>query len=330
MTGKLKTISPVDGSVYVERSFADEGEIVRALSLAVRAVEVWREVPLEERAAICGRAIDAMITAMDRIAEEITWQMGRPIRYTAGEIKRLEERARHMIAVAPNVLHDIQAEEKDGFTRFIRHEALGVVFVIAPWNYPYLTSVNSVIPALMAGNTVILKHSRQTPLAAERYAEAFAAAGLPTGVFQFLHLDHAPTERIIKDAQVNFVAFTGSVPGGEMVEAAAAGRFIGVGLELGGKDPAYVRADADIGHAVENLVDGSFFNSGQSCCGIERIYVEDAVYDDFVDGFTDLVDQYVLGNPPTPKPHWGRWFGPTPPISSAPRSTPPYNQGPNP
>ena len=301
MTGKLKTISPVDGSVYVERSFADEGEIVRALSLAVRAVEVWREVPLEERAAICGRAIDAMITAMDRIAEEITWQMGRPIRYTAGEIKGLEERARHMIAVAPDVLHDTQAEEKDGFTRFIRHEALGVVFVIAPWNYPYLTSVNSVIPALMAGNTVILKHSRQTPLAAERYAEAFAAAGLPTGVFQFLHLDHAATERIIKDAQVNFVAFTGSVLGGEMVEAAAAGRFIGVGLELGGKDPAYVRADADIGHAVENLVDGAFFNSGQSCCGIERIYVEDAVYDDFVDGFTDLVGQYVLGNPTDPE-----------------------------
>ena len=301
MTAKLKTVSPVDGSVYVERSYADESDIASALSQAVRAAEVWREVPVEERAAICGRAIDTMVTAKDGIAEEITWQMGRPIRYTAGEVNGLEERARHMIAVAPDALHDTPAEEKDGFTRFIRREPLGVVFIIAPWNYPYLTSVNSVIPALMAGNTVILKHSAQTPLAAERYADAFTAAGMPTGVFQYLHLDHAATERMIKDTQVNFVAFTGSVSGGEMVEAAATGRFIGIGLELGGKDPAYVRADANIGHAVENLVDGAFFNSGQSCCGIERIYVDGAVYDDFVDGFTDLVGQYVLGNPTDPE-----------------------------
>ncbi|MDA1089738.1 MAG: aldehyde dehydrogenase family protein [Proteobacteria bacterium] len=301
MTSALKTISPVDGSIYVERSFADETDIASALTQAVRAAEVWREVSIEERAALCGRAIDAMVAEKDPIAKEITWQMGRPIRYAAGEVNGLEERARHMIAVAPDAIRDTQAEQKNGFTRFIRHQALGVVFVIAPWNYPFLTSVNTIIPALMAGNTVILKHSGQTPLAAERYAEAFAAAGLPTGVFQFLHLDHAATERIIKDAQVNFVAFTGSVPGGEMVEAAAAGRFIGVGLELGGKDPAYVRADADIAYAVENLVDGAFFNSGQSCCGIERIYVDGAVYDDFIDGFTDLAGQYVLGNPTDPE-----------------------------
>ncbi len=301
MTATLKTVSPVDGSVYVERSFADETDIAGALSRAVRAGEVWRDVAVDERAGICGRAVDAVVANKDDIAKEITWQMGRPIRYAPGEIGGFEERARHMIKVAPDALKDTQAGEKEGFTRFIRREPLGLVFVIAPWNYPYLTSVNTVIPALMAGNAVILKHSAQTPLVAERYAEAFEAAGLPSGVFQFLHLDHAATERVIKAPEVDFVAFTGSVPGGEMVEAAAAGRFIGVGLELGGKDPAYVRADADIGHAVENLVDGAFFNSGQSCCGIERLYVDEAVYDDFVDGFRALTGEYVLGDPTDPE-----------------------------
>jgi acyl-CoA reductase-like NAD-dependent aldehyde dehydrogenase len=178
---------------------------------------------------------------------------------------------------------------------------LGVVLVIAPWNYPWLTSVNTIIPALMAGNAVILKHSAQTPLVAERYAEAFRAADLPTGVFQYLHLDHAQTARAIKAPEVDFVAFTGSVAGGGMVEGAAQGRFIGVGLELGGKDPAYVRQDADMAHAVENLVDGAFFNSGQSCCGIERIYVHEQVYDDFVDGYAALVRQYKLGDPTDPE-----------------------------
>ena len=233
----------------------------------------------------------------DGIAEEITWQMGRPIRSAGGEVAGFEERARYMIDAGPAALADMQVSQKDGFSRFIRRDPLGVVFVIAPWNYPYLTSVNTVIPALMAGNAVILKHSAQTPLCAERYADAFTEAGLPEGLFQFLHLTHADTERVIQAPEINFVAFTGSVPGGAMVERAIAGRFVGSGLELGGKDPAYVRADADLAHAIENLADGAFFNSGQSCCGIERIYVARDVYVPFVDGIRELVNQHVLGNP---------------------------------
>ncbi len=301
MAEKLKTVSPVDGSIYVERDYVAQDDINDALSAACRAQEVWRDVPVAERAEICTRAVDFLVAEKASIAEEITWQMGRPIGYSQGEIGGLEERARHMIAVAPGALKDIHTENKEDLTRFIRREPLGVVFVIAPWNYPYLTSVNSIIPALMAGNAVILKHSAQTPLVAERYADAFKAADLPTGVFQFLHLDHASTERVIKAPEINFVAFTGSVGGGEMVEHAAQGRFIGVGLELGGKDPAYVRADADIAHAVENLVDGAFFNSGQSCCGIERIYAHQDIFDGFVDGVTDLVGGYILGDPTDPK-----------------------------
>ena len=301
MTGKLKTVSPVDGSVYVERPYAAPEDIAQALTRAVRAGEVWRDVPVAERAEVCARAVDAVVAARDDIAGEITWQMGRPIRYSPAEVGGFEKRARHMIAIAPEALADIGIGDREGFTRFIRRQPLGVVFTVAPWNYPYLTSVNSVIPALMAGNAVILKHSAQTPLAAERYAEAFDSADLPTGVFQFLHLDHPSTAKVIRAPEVDFVAFTGSASGGEMVEAAAQGRFIGVGLELGGKDPAYVCADADLDFAIENLVDGVFFNCGQSCCGIERLYVHERVYDSFVGGFADLVGQYKLGDPTDPE-----------------------------
>jgi acyl-CoA reductase-like NAD-dependent aldehyde dehydrogenase len=191
----------------------------------------------------------------------------------------------------------VQAEPKTGFTRFIRREPVGVVLVLAPWNYPYLTAVNSIVPALMAGNTVILKYSSQTPLCAERLADACAAANFPKGVFQYVHASHEDVARMIEDSRIDFVAFTGSVPGGHAVQQAASTRFIGTGMELGGKDPAYVRADVNLGHAIENLVDGSYYNSGQSCCGIERIYVHRDVYDDFLEGFVALTRQYRLDTP---------------------------------
>ena len=297
MADMLKTISPVDGSVYVERPLADGAAIKAALARAVTAQVAWRATPMAERQAILTRAVDAFVAKSDAIAEELTWQMGRPISQGPGEVRGFEERARYMIEAAPRALADVAIEPKEGFTRFIKREALGVVAVVAPWNFPYLTSVNSVVPALMAGNAVVLKHSHQTPLCAERYAEALAAAGLPEGVFQHLHMSHADTEKLIQDSRVDYVSFTGSVPGGHAIAKALSGRFIGAGMELGGKDPAYVRADADVAFAVENLVDGAFFNTGQSCCGIERIYVHESLYDAFVEGFVELTRKYKLGNP---------------------------------
>jgi acyl-CoA reductase-like NAD-dependent aldehyde dehydrogenase len=300
MADTLKTISPVDGSVRVERPLATDTEVAAILARARSAQRAWRASSVAERAAVLSRAVDAFVAKGAEIGPEITWQMGRPVRYVAGEVRGFEERARYMIGAAAAELADVDVGAKEGFTRYIRREPLGVVFVVAPWNYPYLTAVNAVVPALMAGNAVILKHSHQTPLCAERFAEAFAAAGLPNGVFQHLHADHETVARIIAgqaDGTVDFVAFTGSVPGGRAVEEAAAGRFIGVGLELGGKDPGYVRPDADLAHAIDTLVDGAFFNSGQSCCGIERIYVHADVYDEFVEGAVELTRKYTLGDP---------------------------------
>jgi len=293
-----QTVSPVDGSVYVTRTLATEHEIDAALESAALAQREWAGVPLPERIAACRRMVAWMVDHADEIAIELAWQMGRPVSHGPFEIRRgFQERAEHMLAIAANALGDIELDPKPGFQRFIRRDPLGVVLVLAPWTYPFLTAVNAVVPAVVAGNTVVLKVASQTPLVAERWSAAFAAAGLPEGVFQHVHASHDAVARMIGDERVAFVAFTGSVEGGHAVQRAAAQRFIATGLELGGKDPAYVRADADLEPSVAELVDGSFFNAGQSCCGIERIYVDRRVFDRFVDGFVTLTREYVLGDP---------------------------------
>ena len=300
MTETVKTISPVDGRIYVERPLETAAGIDRALDCALRAQAAWAALPLPTRCAILAKAVDAFVAKTNDIAAEITWQMGRPIRYTPGEVRGFEERARYMLNAAPQALAAIQPGEKAGFERQIKRVPLGVIVVVAPWNYPYLTAVNAVVPALIAGNTVVLKHSHQTPLCAERFLEAFLSAGVPAGVFQYLHLSHADTARLMSDPRVASVCFTGSVSGGRAVVAATAAGFATAGLELGGKDPAYVRADANLGHAIETLTDGAFFNSGQSCCGIKRIYVAESRYREFVDGVVDLTSKYRLGSPLDP------------------------------
>ncbi len=299
MTKQIQqTVSPIDGSIIVERELASTEQIENALAKASAAQRIWKQTPVIERISICRQMLVHLIEHADRIGEELTRQIGRPITYSPFEIKRgFAERVNYLCDIAEHELADLALEPKENFQRFIRREPLGTVLVLAPWNYPWLASVNAIVPALLAGNAVILKMAPQTPLVAERYAEAFAAAGLPAGVFQFLHIDHDQVAEVIKDERIAFVAFTGSVAGGRAVQCAASERFIATGLELGGKDAAYVRADADLNAAIENLVDGAMFNSGQSCCAIERIYVHQDVYEKFVEGFVALTKQYKLGNP---------------------------------
>src|SRR5438094_3887923 len=302
MTRELqRTISPVDGSVCAEIELASRGDLDAMLERAVAAQRSWKNVSIDERAAICRRAVELMVGRAERIATELTWQMGRPLAQSPLEIRRgFQERAAYMIGVAEGALADIALEPKEGFRRFIRREPLGVVLVLAPWNYPYLASVNAVIPALMAGNSVILKISQQTPVVADRYAQAFRDAGLPPGVFEHLQASHDDVATMIGDGRIGFVSFTGSVEGGCAVQRAAARQFIATNLELGGKDPAYVRADAPLEATVANLVDGAYFNAGQSCCAVERSYVHHDVYAPFVERFVALTREYRLGNPLSP------------------------------
>ncbi|MDG2304019.1 MAG: aldehyde dehydrogenase family protein [Candidatus Binatia bacterium] len=296
-SGSLRCFSPIDGQLFVERSLADSKTIDRTLDRARVAQREWRATPLDERCARLGKAVDAFVAQRDEISLELTLQMGRPVAYTPLEVGGFEERAREMLRLAPQALAPVVLEPKPGFERFIQRDPLGVVLVLAPWNFPYLTAVNAIVPALAAGNAVVLKHSSQTPLCAERLSTAFEAAGLPTGLLAHLHLSHDAALAAVGDARVDFVAFTGSVPGGRAVQRAASERFIGIGLELGGKDPAYVRQDADLAHAVETTVDGAFFNSGQSCCGIERVYVHASRFDEYVESARSLIQGYVLGDP---------------------------------
>lgn len=305
MANSFDTISPVDGSIYVSRDYASMSEIDAALELARFAQAPWAERSVAERAEYALAFVDALEGERARVTEELAWQMGRPVRYNGGEIDGTRERVSHMARIADASLAPIVAEPEAGHRRWVAREPHGIVLTIAPWNYPYLTAINSILPAMIAGNVVILKHARQTPLVAERLADAFKATGLPEGVFQYLHMTHEGAASAIKSGNVNYVSFTGGVPAGAGIEASAAGHFIPLGLELGGKDPAYVRADADLAHAIPNVADGAFFNTGQCCCGIERIYVHDSIFDEFVEGLLECTRKYVVGNPLDPETELG-------------------------
>jgi len=296
-----QVISPVNGSAYCEVALADLTKANQMLVRAQAAQTSWSLLSLGERRKYITAFLDAFKANQPEIAEELTMQMGRPICYTPGEVDGMIGRAEHMLSIAEEALADISFPDEGQDRKFMRREAIGTVLVIAPWNYPYLTAVNVIVPALMAGNAVVLKHSNQTPLCAEQYLKAFQKANLPDGVFQIIHTSHDVTEKMVQDQRVGFVAFTGSVEGGAAMEKAAAGRFIGLGLELGGKDPAYVRSDVDVQWAAENIADGAFFNSGQSCCGIERVYVHADVYDDFIENLVTVTNAYILGDPMQPE-----------------------------
>ncbi|WP_424944859.1 aldehyde dehydrogenase family protein [Aliiroseovarius crassostreae] len=295
----LKCISPIDGSVFAKRDVLSREEAFAAASRARAAQAGWAARPLAERVELVMAGVAAVGAMNDEIVPELAHMMGRPVRY-GGEFGGFNERASHMASIAAEALADIEVGEDATFKRYIKRVPHGVVFVVAPWNYPYMTAINTVAPALIAGNTVVLKHATQTLLVGERMAAAFHAAGIPEDVFQNVFLSHDTTNHLIAGKAFDFVNFTGSVGGGQAMERAAAGTFTGVGTELGGKDPGYVMDDADLDAAVETLIDGAMFNSGQCCCGIERIYVHENLYDAFVEKAVAIVKGYKLGNPLDP------------------------------
>ena len=292
----LQCASPIDGSIFAQRDVMTLEDAHAAIAKTRNAQAAWAARPLPERIDLVIAGMEALGAMNDEIVPELAHMMGRPVRY-GGEFGGVEERTRHMAQIAAESLADIKVGEDESFRRFIRRIPHGVVFVVAPWNYPYMTAINTVAPALIAGNAVVLKYATQTLLVGERMAAAFQAAGVPEDIFINVFLDHDSTSTLIAENAFDFVNFTGSVGGGRAMEQAAAGTFTGVGTELGGKDPGYVMEDADLDAAVATLIDGAMFNSGQCCCGIERIYVHESLYDAFVERSVELVKSYVLGNP---------------------------------
>ena len=296
MSKKIQCISPINGTVFAEREVSTMDASFAAVTRAKTAGKAWAARSISERVSLVMAGVARLGEMTDETVPELAQMMGRPVRY-GGEFGGMNERASYMAEIAKTALAPVIVEESNAFQRRIEREPLGVVLVVAPWNYPYMTAINTVAPALIAGNTVILKHATQTLLVGERMERAFAEAGVPADVFQNLFLDHETTAALIAAKSFGFVNFTGSVAGGRAIERAAAGTFTGVGLELGGKDPGYVMEDANLDQAVDTLIDGAMFNAGQCCCGIERIYVTATLYDAFVQKAVAIVSEYKLGNP---------------------------------
>lgn len=293
----MQCISPVNGRLYAERPYVESAALAKAISQAKQAYQFWSKTSLKERKAYIEKFLQAVLDRSPAWVPELAWQMGRPVIYQ-GEFKPFQERVMFLLEQADRALADIVPEDhKAGIARKIKRVPLGITLIISPWNYPYITAVNAIVPALLAGNVVILKPAAQTLLVGEHFQQSFDQAGLPPYVFQNLLMDHKQTEQLILSGDVQHLTFTGSVEGGRIMEKMAAGRFASLTLELGGKDPALVRQDADIEFAAQNLAEGAFYNSGQCCCGIERIYVAEKVYPQFLEAFAAETRKLKLGNP---------------------------------
>ncbi|KAI0380394.1 aldehyde dehydrogenase [Hypomontagnella monticulosa] len=294
----LTTISPTTNEPILTRNGVTADELEEIPKVAAEKFQSWRQTSLTDRQIIIKKALSLLEKKKDELAEELTVQMGRPIAYTGVEITTAIKRADYLVKISDETLKDTDGEPEKGFKRFIRKVPVGPVLIIFAWNYPYLILVNSLIPALLAGNTVILKPSPQTPTIVEQIAKAFDEAGLPTGVLQYFHSGSTlMMQSVVRNPKISLICFTGSVAGGLSVQKIAADRIVNVGLELGGKDPAYVRGDVDLDWAAAEVVDGSIFNSGQSCCAIERVYVDEKVYDPFIEAVQKVLKDYKVGDP---------------------------------
>ncbi|MCA9230394.1 MAG: aldehyde dehydrogenase family protein [Planctomycetales bacterium] len=293
----LLTVSnPYDHSLVAEIPYDSLQQMEAKLQSATAALAKWRLLSLDDRIRIVSAGLANMRADAEQIARNVTLQMGKPLAQARGELQTMFSRAEQSIADAPTALAaDILP--KAGFVRRIEHEPLGIVFDIAAWNYPLVIPINIIVPALLAGNVVLLKHSAKTPFTGQAFADAFAKLEIPDLVTN-LTLTHAQTTELISNPHIDHVSFTGSVDGGHRIyQAVAQSRLIDVGLELGGKDPAYVAADADLDFAAANLVDGACYNAGQSCCAIERVYVHQTLYQPFLEKAAALLAEYQLGDP---------------------------------
>jgi len=292
----LNVTNPFDQQLVCSLPYASDTEVDSAIERAAVAFDRWRQLSISDRVALIGPAIDRFAQRAAEVAPDVTRQMGKPLSQSHSEFRGMIERARVMLDLAERSLAPEILTEKPGFHRRIEHVPHGIVLNIAAWNYPLFIPINVIVPALLAGNTVLLKHSAKTPLIGQHLADAFGNLDVPDLVTHLV-LDHAQTGQLITDSRIGYVGFTGSVAGGREIQRHVSNRFIDAGLELGGNDPAYVAADANLKFAVENIVDGACYNAGQSCCAIERVYVHPSLYDAFLDQALEAIGRYRLGDP---------------------------------
>lgn len=296
MTDHFTYRNPYNQEILGEIAYADDSLLTAIIGRARDAQRLWRNRSLEQRIEVIQAGLAILRQNTDEIVRDVSLQMGKPLAQSQGEFETLFRRAAQSFADAHDALAPDVLPPSNGFVRRIEHAPLGVVLNLAAWNYPLIIPINVIVPALLAGNTVLLKHSKKTPRTGQSFADAFGKLDVPDLV-QNVVLSHTQVGELIANNEIDYVAFTGSVEGGRAVYRSAAQSLLDAGLELGGKDPAYVAADADLEFAVENIVDGACYNAGQSCCAIERVYVHRDLYDQFLESATEKLRAYRLGDP---------------------------------
>jgi acyl-CoA reductase-like NAD-dependent aldehyde dehydrogenase len=294
---KLKLVNPSTSKIFRELPYHSWEEVKARLKLSGQIQKEWKSASIDSRISLVQNAMKYFKENEDIIATDITLQMGKPIQQSKNEVRGMIHRAEICCGLTEDALKEISLPDKYGLKRFIKREPMGVVLDIAAWNYPLLIAINVIVPAVLAGNAVAIKHSSLTPLCAIAFEDAFKHGGAPEGLVTALIMDHTTTEKAIQSGLIHHVAFTGSVRGGRRVQTSASSQFMDVGLELGGKDPAYIREDANLYSAVPGIMDGVFYNAGQSCCAVERIYVHHSLFDEFVEQAAQFMDNLKIGDP---------------------------------
>ena len=292
----LSIVNPADGTPVAQLPADDAASVAAAAGAARRAQPAWAATALAERRATIARFRDGLVRETESLARDLTREMGKPIAQARNEINGVLGRIDFFLdAVGPTIAPETVFDDA-AVTERIDHEPLGVVASISAWNYPYFVGANVFVPALLTGNAVLYKPSEFATLSGRHIGRLLHAAGVPADVFQVLVGGGEVGEALLAQ-DVDAVFFTGSAATGARIAAAMGPRLVRLQLELGGKDPTYVADDVDPRSAAESLADGAMYNTGQSCCSVERIYVHAAVHDAFVDAFLAAVGGFAIGDP---------------------------------
>lgn len=292
----LKIINPATETVIEELQEDTPASVARKFEQARVRHKGWAATPLDDRLRAIAQFGALLSQNRERLAELLTREMGKPIQQARNEISSVLGRIDFFLTRTPQVLHEEEVHLDDSIQETIRQESLGVIANISAWNYPYFVGANVFIPALLSGNTVLYKPSEYATLTGLAIADLLWEAGVPTDAFIPVIGGAEVGEELLRQP-VEGVFFTGSHATGSRISQALSGRLIRTQFELGGKDPVYVSADVDVEQVAEAVADGAFYNCGQSCCAVERVYVDSDIHDDFLDAFVSTVERFKIGDP---------------------------------
>ena len=293
---RLTLHNPANGRVIAEIDADDPAAVAAKAQRARAALPAWAAASMTERKACIARFRDALAAQTETLAIALTTEVGKPIRQSRGEIDGLQARIDFFLAQAEHSTATETVFDEAGLSEHISHEPLGVVANISAWNYPYFVGSNVFVPALLTGNTVLYKPSEYATLTGLHIERLMREAGVPADVFIAV-IGAGDVGAALVEQRLDGLFFTGSHATGTRIAASLGRRLVKLQLELGGKDPSYVCEDADLPAAAASLADGAMYNTGQSCCSVERIYVHEQVHDEFVERFLEAVRGFRVGDP---------------------------------